>query len=170
MTQLRAHSLKPFNGAVIALVYLCIVLRPVVTGACAILHLSLYSPNHERTSNVGLSQPKPLSSDELVKKIALEQLPLFEFRTELDAILLSTSGSSYLLAQNLFQTYLDALRDNYSAQFLQLCSTAQMQHSSSTRIRSLRDYLLKECEAAMNAAIPIEYKEGHWDYKVSLCI
>jgi hypothetical protein len=97
-------------------------------------------------------------------------LPMLDFRRELEKILLSCGegSSSPLEAYNLFNHYIDLLRDYYYELFIEQCKEL----TTRQECMSVGDEVLQECTAAMRGSLPHsiilqrnESSDGHFTYK-----
>lgn len=97
-------------------------------------------------------------------------LPMLDFRRELEKILLACGegSSSPLEAYNLFNHYIDLLRDYYYELFIEQCKEL----TTRQQCISVGDEVLQECTAAMRGSLPLsiilqrnESSDGHFTYK-----
>lgn len=94
------------------------------------------------------------------KRFESGKLPIFEFGDMLgkaiDSIPIDNEGKVELL----FTTYLDKLRDFYLEDF-----HAHVHNTDFSRAITFKNFIVKECQAAMDAAIP----KNHLKYSRSIC-
>lgn len=97
-------------------------------------------------------------------------LPMLDFRKELEKILLACGqgSSSPLEAYNLFNHYIDLLRDYYYDLFIDQCKEL----TTRKQCMSVGDEILRECTAAMRGSLPDsiillrnESSDGHFTYR-----
>ena len=107
-------------------------------------------PTNTNTVIVGSQQKATL--DSITHKLQTQTLPIFEFGRDLDDLLSQRAEEavSVLSVQQLYQRYVDALRDFYYQDFLNRCK----QHGQRLGWCEERDTVLKEAEVAMKTALP----------------
>ena len=91
--------------------------------------------------------------DEVYDRLQTDgSLPMLDFRRELEKILLACGqdSSSPLEAYNLFNHYIDLLRDYYYELFIEQCKEL----TTRQQCMVVGDEVLKECTAAMTGSIP----------------
>ncbi len=93
----------------------------------------------------------------LQARLEQERLPLFEFGRELEELFVEHSDIELF---NLFHQYLERISDHYYNDFIVRCGDGNLE-----RTLVLQVLILKECEAAMRAAVPKSRFE-RWSVKV----
>lgn len=91
----------------------------------------------------------------LRSQLETEALPLFQFATELSALLgedekeVEVDATSLLECEVVFNDYMGRLRDHYAAMFAK-----EAQDTAGEELIRRRHFYLKECRVAMQAALP----------------
>ena len=104
------------------------------------------------TINSPIDTPPPLSCDEVYHRLQTESLPMLEFSHELDRVLRTSRSrdDSLLDAYNLFNHYIDLLRDYYYEVFTEQCQEC----ITKEQCKVVGERVLKECAAAMRGSVP----------------
>lgn len=121
------------------------------------------------------SESDVLSVQSLRYKLETNAPPFFDFRSDVDRLLdalINPSDdiipASEFEVENVVNQYLSILRDMYYVQFAQLCANSGHNYKL---CRHHIDSILKECTAAMAAALPTPTPNGRvWSYQVGLTI
>lgn len=118
---------------------------------------SLLHPSDSSFSNAidisDVTDSRKITLQSVTNKIRTQKLPIFEFARELDQLLtVEEDGEavSEWSAGQLYQQYVDALRDFYYQDFINRCE----QHGQRLAWCEQRDIVMREAEVAMKTAMP----------------
>ena len=87
-----------------------------------------------------------------IEKRFSDKLPIFDFGDLLGKAIDSTSFDDEGKVGILFTSYLNRLRDFYLEEFI-----SHSRNTDITKALALKNFIVKECQAAMRAAIPKNY-------------
>jgi len=113
-------------------------------------HIQIHCPTTIDENNSTLSIPtKSLTCSEVYDKLQTCTLPMLDFCRDLDNVM-STGQDSLLDVYNLFNRYIDLLRDYYYELFTEQCK----EFTAREQCGIVGGKILQECAAAMRGALP----------------
>lgn len=154
-----------------------VIFSLIVTSVTLDVSLALIFRDKLFTGSIVASSKSEINTDShandelinLVKRIDTEQLPLFDFSKCMEE-LLNTEAYSFLQLENVYNKYLDALRDFYFHRFLrELGDISSSSILNEELFNSTKQRILKECKVAMTTAAPLHVR-SRWDIEVRLLL